>query len=68
MPQAIVIDGDRDGARRRHGPCPHVAQRGCSSWGTAHGMTVDNLGVKNPSLQDLAGGIQVRCTHRGMNR
>lgn len=56
MPQAIVID--EIGTELEATAACTIAQRGVQLVGTAHGMTVDNL-VKNPSLQDLAGGIQV---------
>lgn len=57
MPQVIVID--EIGTELEAVAAGTIAQRGVQLVGTAHGMTVENL-IKNPSLQNLAGGIQVR--------
>ena len=57
MPQVIVID--EIGTELEANAAGTIAQRGVQLVGTAHGMTVENL-IKNPSLQMLAGGIQVR--------
>lgn len=59
MPQVIVID--EIGTELEANAAGTIAQRGVQLVGTAHGMTVENL-IKNPSLQMLAGGIQVRTT------
>lgn len=56
MPQVIVID--EIGTELEAVAAGTIAQRGVQLVGTAHGMTVENL-IKNPSLQNLAGGIQV---------
>lgn len=55
MPQVIVID--EIGTELEAVAAGTIAQRGVQLVGTAHGMTVENL-IKNPSLQNLAGGIQ----------
>eukprot|EP00897_Mesotaenium_endlicherianum_P006416 jgi/Mesen1/5802/ME000293S04965 len=55
MPQTVVID--EIGTELEAVAAGTIAQRGVQLVGTAHGMTVENL-VKNPSLQNLAGGIQ----------
>jgi stage III sporulation protein SpoIIIAA len=56
MPQVIVID--EIGTELEANAAGTIAQRGVQLVGTAHGMTVENL-IKNPSLQMLAGGVQV---------
>lgn len=56
MPQTIVID--EIGTELEAFAAVTIAQRGVQLVGTAHGMTVENL-IKNPSLNLLAGGIQV---------
>lgn len=56
MPQTIVID--EIGTELEAFAAGTIAQRGVQLVGTAHGMTVENL-IKNPSLNLLAGGIQV---------
>jgi stage III sporulation protein SpoIIIAA len=55
MPECIVID--EIGTELEAMAACTIAQRGVQLVGTAHGMTVENL-IKNPSLQDLVGGIQ----------
>lgn len=58
MPQVIVID--EIGTELEAAAAGTIAQRGVQLVGTAHGMTIENL-IKNPSLCQLAGGIEVRC-------
>eukprot|EP00898_Chlorokybus_atmophyticus_P006755 jgi/Chlat1/7080/Chrsp57S06770 len=54
MPQVIVID--EIGTELECLAARTIAQRGVQLVATAHGNTIDNL-IKNPSLQDLVGGI-----------
>ena len=58
MPQAIIID--EIGTELEALATSTIAQRGVQLVGTAHGMTIDNI-MKNPSLQNLVGGIEVQC-------
>ncbi|GAQ85641.1 hypothetical protein KFL_002460160 [Klebsormidium nitens] len=55
MPQVIVID--EIGTELEAAAAGTIAQRGVQLVGTAHGMTIENL-IKNPSLCQLAGGIE----------
>lgn len=56
MPEVIIVDeigtGDEAVAART------IAERGVQLIGTAHGNTLENL-LKNPTLSDLVGGVQV---------
>lgn len=65
MPQVIVID--EIGTELEALAAGTIAQRGVQLVGTAHGMTVENL-IKNPSLQMLAGGIQVCSCYKKLVR
>ena len=56
MPQVIVID--EIGTEKEAAAASTIAQRGVQLIATAHGGQLANL-IKNPALQDLAGGIQV---------
>ncbi|KAL4621550.1 hypothetical protein ACB092_06G237000 [Castanea dentata] len=55
MPQTIIID--EIGTELEALAASTIAQRGVQLVGTAHGMTIDNI-IKNPSLQNLVGGIE----------
>eukprot|EP01025_Chloroclados_australasicus_P007223 TRINITY_DN12303_c1_g5_i1.p1 TRINITY_DN12303_c1_g5~~TRINITY_DN12303_c1_g5_i1.p1 ORF type:complete len:948 (+),score=169.78 TRINITY_DN12303_c1_g5_i1:42-2885(+) len=55
MPQVIIID--EIGTMDETAAARTIAQRGVQLIGTAHGNKLENL-IKNPSLQDLVGGIQ----------
>src|SRR5437868_4645003 len=55
MPEVIVID--EIGTELEAAAARTIAERGVQLVGTAHGNTLDNL-MLNPTLSDLAGGIQ----------
>lgn len=57
MPETIIID--EIGTELEALAASTIAQRGVQLVGTAHGITIDNI-IKNPSLQILVGGIEVR--------
>lgn len=59
MPETIIID--EIGTELEALAASTIAQRGVQLVGTAHGMTIDNI-IKNPSLQILVGGIEVRSS------
>lgn len=59
MPETIIID--EIGTELEALAASTIAQRGVQLVGTAHGMTIDNI-MKNPSLQILVGGIEVKAT------
>lgn len=61
MPETIIID--EIGTELEALAASTIAQRGVQLVGTAHGMTIDNI-IKNPSLQILVGGIEVRCNYQ----
>lgn len=54
-PEVIVID--EIGTKQEAEAARTIAERGVSLIATAHGFTLDNL-IKNPTLNDLVGGIQ----------
>ncbi|HEX9080446.1 MAG TPA: R3H domain-containing nucleic acid-binding protein [Desulfuromonadaceae bacterium] len=56
MPEVIVIDEIGSGAEAA--AARTIAERGVQLIGTAHGTTLENL-IKNPTLSDLVGGVQV---------
>ncbi len=56
MPEAIVVD--EIGTEAEAAAARTIAERGVQLIGTAHGNTLENL-VKNPTLSDLVGGVQV---------
>lgn len=62
MPQVIVID--EIGTKLEAIAASTIAERGIQLVATAHGATIENL-IKNPSLDLLVGGVQVRhkCLH-----
>ncbi|MBI2756672.1 MAG: AAA family ATPase [Chloroflexi bacterium] len=55
MPEVIVID--EIGTELEAGAARTIAERGVQLVATAHGNTLENL-LLNPTLSDLAGGIQ----------
>ena len=55
MPEAIIID--EIGTELEAAAARTIAERGVQLVGTAHGNTLENL-ILNPTLSDLAGGIQ----------
>jgi stage III sporulation protein SpoIIIAA len=55
MPEVVVID--EIGTEAECGAARTIAQRGVQLIATAHGNELENV-VKNPSLNDLVGGIQ----------
>ena len=55
MPEVIIID--EIGTELEVLAARTIAERGVQLVGTAHGNRIDNL-MKNPTLSDLAGGIQ----------
>ncbi|KAE9611791.1 putative AAA domain-containing protein, R3H [Lupinus albus] len=55
MPETIIID--EIGTELEALAASTIAQRGVQLVGTAHGMTIENI-IKNPSLQNLVGGIE----------
>lgn len=57
MPQVIVID--EIGTKLEAIAASTIAERGIQLVATAHGATIENL-IKNPSLDLLVGGVQVR--------
>lgn len=56
MPEVIVID--EIGSEAEAMAARTIAERGVQLIGTAHGNALENL-IKNPTLSDLIGGIQV---------
>lgn len=56
-PQTIIID--EIGTEFEALAASTIAQRGVQLVGTAHGITIENI-MKNPSLQILVGGIEVK--------
>jgi len=56
MPEVIIVD--EIGSADEAGAARTIAERGVQLIGTAHGNTLDNL-IKNPTLSDLVGGVQV---------
>lgn len=56
MPEAIVID--EIGTEAEAAAARTIAERGVQLIGTAHGSALENL-IKNPTLSDLVGGVQV---------
>lgn len=59
-PQTIIID--EIGTELEALAASTISQRGVQLVGTAHGMTIDNI-MKNPSLQILVGGIEVKIAY-----
>lgn len=57
MPQVIVID--EIGTKLEAIAASTIAERGIQLVASAHGVTIENL-IKNPSLDLLVGGVQVR--------
>jgi stage III sporulation protein SpoIIIAA len=55
MPEVIVID--EIGREQEAAAARTIAERGVQLFGTAHGITLDNL-LMNPTLSDLVGGIE----------
>jgi stage III sporulation protein SpoIIIAA len=56
MPEAIIVD--EIGTEAEAAAARTIAERGVQLIGTAHGNTLENL-IKNPTLSDLVGGVQV---------
>lgn len=56
MPEVIIID--EIGTELEALAARTIAERGVQLVGTAHGNQIENL-IKNPTLSDLVGGIQV---------
>jgi len=56
MPEAIIVD--EIGTEAEALAARTIAERGVQLIGTAHGNTLENL-LKNPTLCDLVGGVQV---------
>ncbi|BCR06238.1 single-stranded DNA-binding protein [Desulfuromonas versatilis] len=56
MPEVIIVD--EIGTEAEAGAARTIAERGVQLIGTAHGNTLENL-IKNPTLCDLVGGVQV---------
>jgi stage III sporulation protein SpoIIIAA len=56
MPEVIIVD--EIGTEAEAAAARTIAERGVQLIGTAHGNTLENL-VKNPTLSDLVGGVQV---------
>jgi stage III sporulation protein SpoIIIAA len=56
MPETIIVD--EIGTEAEAVAARTIAERGVQLIGTAHGNTLENL-VKNPTLSDLVGGVQV---------
>jgi len=56
MPEAIIID--EIGTEAEATAARTIAERGVQLIGTAHGNALENL-IKNPTLSDLVGGVQV---------
>lgn len=57
MPETIIID--EIGTELEALAASTIAQRGVQLVATAHGVTIESI-IKNPSLQILVGGIEVR--------
>jgi stage III sporulation protein SpoIIIAA len=55
MPEVIVID--EIGREQEAAAARTIAERGVQLFGTAHGVTLENL-LMNPTLSDLVGGIE----------
>ncbi len=55
MPEVIIVD--EIGTETEAMACRTIAERGVQLIGTAHGNTLENV-ISNPTLSDLAGGIQ----------
>ncbi|MFA6548652.1 MAG: AAA family ATPase, partial [Candidatus Margulisiibacteriota bacterium] len=55
MPEVIIVD--EIGTEAEAMACRTIAERGVRLIGTAHGNTLENV-ISNPTLSDLAGGIQ----------
>ena len=55
MPEVIIVD--EIGTEAEALACRTIAERGVQLIGTAHGNSLENV-VSNPTLSDLAGGIQ----------
>ncbi|BDV43755.1 hypothetical protein GURASL_26780 [Geotalea uraniireducens] len=56
MPEVIIID--EIGTEAEAAAARTIAERGVQLIGTAHGTTLESL-LKNPTLSDLVGGVQV---------
>ena len=56
MPEVIIVD--EIGTEAEAAAARTIAERGVQLIGTAHGNSLENL-VKNPTLSDLVGGVQV---------
>jgi len=56
MPEVIIVD--EIGTEAEAAAARTIAERGVQLIGTAHGNILENL-VKNPTLSDLVGGVQV---------
>ncbi len=56
MPEVIIID--EIGTEAEATAARTIAERGVQLIGTAHGNALENL-IKNPTLSDLVGGVQV---------
>lgn len=56
MPEVIIVD--EIGTAAEALACRTIAERGVQLIGTAHGQLLENL-IKNPTLSDLVGGVQV---------
>ncbi|RNC64157.1 MAG: single-stranded DNA-binding protein, partial [Desulfuromonadales bacterium] len=56
MPEVIIVD--EIGTEAEAAAARTIAERGVQLIGTAHGTTLENL-IKNPTLADLVGGVQV---------
>lgn len=56
MPEVIIVD--EIGTEAEAIAARTIAERGVQLIGTAHGNTLENL-LKNPTLSDLVGGVQV---------
>jgi stage III sporulation protein SpoIIIAA len=56
MPEVIIVD--EIGTEAEAVAARTIAERGVQLIGTAHGNTLENL-VRNPTLSDLVGGVQV---------
>jgi stage III sporulation protein SpoIIIAA len=55
MPEVVIVD--EIGTEAEATACRTIAERGVQLIGTAHGNSLENI-VSNPTLSDLAGGIQ----------
>jgi len=56
MPEVIIVD--EIGTEAEAAAARTIAERGVQLIGTAHGTTLENI-IKNPTLADLVGGVQV---------